>query len=441
MTLRNLTPHEIKIILQYMEPHKGLPKKVADAVRCRIHSDIKHQLQDIKIHPESLKEFMQTIKKRVYKTMVAAGESVGLTMAQSLGEKQTQITLNTFHSAGLANLAVTSGVPRFTELLNATKNPKNRSMTVKLHRGNQTLESVRQSSRKFACTFLGEIIDQFEILETKIARKQSYYKIYHKIYGKEYQQADFAIRLQLDREELFNRNITLENISDAVKNSFDDVICVISPLKLAIIDIYVTSVDMDAKSKEHYRDMLSNIKIQGIDDIKQVFFEKDDNDKWIVSTNGSNFIEMAQEPNVNFYELVSNDMWQIYDALGIEAAREFLIHEYSRISGDNGDLSLRHTLLIVDIMTQSGTLTAISRYGMQRDFTGPLAKASFEESLHNFMMAGVNAEKESAKGCSSSLMIGKPISVGTGCIQLLFDNEKASESFPEAQNDLEDLLL
>ena len=431
---RKLTRTERNCILALVQPHRGLSMKCREAVRARLVDPLKDALEDIELCPIMLIPLMKRIRMEVLKSEVPNGESVGLLMAQSLGEKQTQSTLNTFHTAGQAHL---NPVARFQELLNATHNPKRRSMIVRTKTKCSTLAEIRNLSQPFVSTKLKDLLIRAEVLpDSKAAHKETFYRIFSKMGHSPYKESNTIIRLYLNKEELFKRNIAPKRIAERLEMCYNDVTCVYGPIGLAIVDVNLIDVDEEPKSIEEYTPALYSITIQGIDDIKQTFFEQDD-DGWFMRTVGSNFLEMAQVLSIDFAELISDDMWQIYECLGIEATRDFLVYEYSKVvKAGGGGLSLRHVLLIVDIMTQSGSLTAISRYGMDRGFTGPLAKASFEESLHNFMTAGVNAEEEEAKGCSASLMIGKPIGVGTGSFGLIqaFSEKEDPEDSEESDS-------
>ena len=138
--------------------------------------------------------------------------------------------------------------------------------------------------------------------------------------------------------------------------------------------------------------------------------------------NGSNFKERGSLSNIEFSELISNDMWEIYHNLGIEAARQFLIDEFTFVvSSDGSYINARHIMLVSDIMTHHGTILSVSRYGIKREQTGPLAKAAFEESLDNFMKAGAFGETDNTNGCSASIMLGKTTKAGTGLCELLLE--------------------
>ena len=173
---------------------------------------------------------------------------------------------------------------------------------------------------------------------------------------------------------------------------------------------------------------IKNIRIAGIENIKDIFFEKR-KDEWVITTEGSNLYGLFSHPLVDKTKTMCNDMWEIYRVLGIEAARQFLIEEYMDVvSSDGSFINSSHVELLVDVMVYTGTIISISRYGQKKVGCGPMAKASFEESLENFLKAGINGEKETTNGVSASIMLGKMPKTGTGVLDLYLDIPKIIKS-------------
>jgi len=150
--------------------------------------------------------------------------------------------------------------------------------------------------------------------------------------------------------------------------------------------------------------------------------DKDNMNKWVIDTIGSNFYELLRNPIIDSTRTICNNIWDIYDIFGIEAGREFLIEEFLNvISSDGTYINLAHVQLLVDLMCFSGTILSVSRYGINVNEVGPIAKASFEESLENFKLAGVYSSIDNIQGVSSSVMVGKKSKVGTGLSTLKLD--------------------
>tara|TARA_B100000674_G_scaffold486753_1_gene495866 strand:- start:2456 stop:3733 length:1278 start_codon:yes stop_codon:yes gene_type:complete len=424
MQKRNLTPSEIKSICNQITGFKDLPVAIGNSVKSNLRMQIKEQLQNVKVYPSVIPSIIKEVRKQYHATLADPGEMVGIIGAQSIGERQTQMTLNTFHRAGLISTTVVTGVPRFTELLNATRHPKSRSCTIRFKQQPTSIAEARENGKKIVHIALKDIVNDIELM--KEIPEEIWYDIYCGIHDIDITDYSHVIRCTLNGENLFKRQIAPKNIVEAIERNFDDIRCVVSPLKVGIVDVFF-KYDEEDEDVEMFSDSilipnLLGIKISGIDDIKDIFYQDDDDGNWYAVTNGSNFKELGSLSNIEFSELISNDMWEIYHNLGIEAARQFLIDEFTFVvSSDGSYINARHIMLVSDIMTQHGGILSVSRYGIKREQTGPVAKASFEESLDNFMKAGAFGETDATNGCSASIMLGKMTKAGTGLCDLLLE--------------------
>jgi DNA-directed RNA polymerase beta' subunit len=342
---------------------------------------------------------------------------------------------DTFHTTGLSIKTVVTGVPRFTELLNVTKEPKARSSTVYFEDSNDSISNLRNLvGNNFTEFKVKHLYKTFKIEEKK--KREGWYDIFDIIYNKTYSHCKFCIILNINTEKLYEYKLPLYKIAEQIEKSYSDLICVFSPNFMSEFHIYVDETDfevpeymkIDEAEETFLKDMviprLNNIKICGIENIKDIFFEKK-GIEWVVETEGSNLQELLCHPRVDKMRTISNDMWEIYNVFGIEAARHFLIEEFkSVVSSDGTFVNSSHILLLVDVMTFTGTLNSISRYGLKKENCGPMAKASFEESLENFLKAGLYGEKETSNGVSASVMLGKIPKMGTGLCDLVIDIQK-----------------
>ena len=424
MHKRKLTNLEIKSICNQLRGCPYAPTYLRQTHLQKIREELKKQLEKIEIYPQLILELARNLRKEYAQVQVSPGEAVGVVMAQSIGERQTQMTLNSFHRAGLISATVVTGVPRFSELLNATKNPKSRACTVRFKDKCTEIAKARHWGCKLVSTQLGDIVDKFT-LETNPS--EPWYDVYQQLYDMEISEFCSCLRAHINLETSYKRKLKMSEIVDAIQVEFEDLTCIPSPLSNGILDIFfVAPEDSEDSAVKKFCDdtiipALQDLKVGGIPEISEVFYQcNDDSTDWHVVTQGSNFLELAGLSFIDFSSLISNDMWEIYNNLGVEAAREFLIEEFTFVvSSDGTYINERHIMLIADIMTQYGGILSISRYGMKRENTGPLAKASFEESLDNFMKAGAYGEIESTNGCSASIMIGKHVNVGTGICSLV----------------------
>ena len=163
---------------------------------------------------------------------------------------------------------------------------------------------------------------------------------------------------------------------------------------------------------------LSNQLICGINGVENIYYTYNEKGEWFVDTDGSNYIEVLNLPTVDTTRTISNNMWEIYLVLGIEAVREFLIRECLEIMES---INICHVKLLVERMTFSGSISSISRYTMRNDDSGPMSKASFEESTDNFLRAAYECDLENTDGVSASIICGKKAKNGTGLMDLKLD--------------------
>lgn len=430
---RLLTDIEIEDILTIIKPSAAIPKEIAQGIADKNRQSLKLQLEQIQIYPTLIPQLKDNMKMSYYKTLIQPGESVGVATAQSIGERQTQMTLNTFHSAGSAIKTVITGVPRFSELLNATKEPKTRSTQIFFTKRTDSISSLRNLvSNKIRDLKLRDLISAYSIFSNK--EKECWYETFEVMYPNvDFSNFTEGITFHFNKEMLLEYKLSLSDVAKALTEKISDIKCVFSPNHIAKMDVYVDMSeielvdDMTAEEcyeyhlREHSIPSIKDIQICGIQGVTNIFFEKKEAE-WMLDTEGSNFKEILGLEMVDKVRTVSNDMWEIYNTLGIEAARNFLVEEFnSVVSSDGTYVNLSHILLLVDVMTFNGTITAISRYGHKKENCGPMAKASFEESLENFLMAGISGEKESTKGVSASIMLGKVPRVGTGLCDVLVD--------------------
>lgn len=431
MIKRNLTKDEIEDVLSGIKPSKGIPKKTGRSVVEKLKGYYRKDLIDLQIYPEIIPQLKAQITKDYLSTLVHAGETVGVITAQSIGERQTQNTLNMFHHAGmLSNLQV--GVNRFSELLNATREPK--ISTCKIHISkkvgdvNELRDIVGDSLTQIR---FKDIYTDFKIIDKK--QEESWYHNFSIVYDDRFYHQSTCISFDLDISKIFKNRLNLEKIKNTIEDEYDDLFCVFSPMVSSKFEIFLDSnqvildekvayITEDNKLEIYIEDVvipnLNKLTISGIEGISETLFNFKDNE-WYLNTYGSNFIKILSLEFVDKERTVSNNIFEIYNTLGIEATRQHLLNEFRQITGDHTVMNERHLTVLVDVMTLRGFISSISRYGMKREFTGPLAKASFEESLMNFLNAGAFGEKENTCGTSASVICGKIGNFGTGICDLM----------------------
>ena len=417
---------------------------------------------------------IEHIKLEYNKSKVEISEMVGPIAAQSIGEPATQMTLNTFHFAGVSSKSnVTRGVPRLKELLHISKTIKSPSTTIYLDdtckyeksKANEILNNIELTSTKDIIKSINiyydpddentNVEDDIEILKI--------YKIFNEIDPSLKTQScgsDWIIRFEFDKQIMINKNITMEDIYHKININYGDSIeCVYSDdnsnklifrlrvLKYKKNDDKINDLNILKQIAFNLRD---NIIIKGIDGISSVTMYKNKNnyelidnsyiqkEEWVLSTNGVNLLDILNMNNIDSTKTFSNDIYEIYDVFGIEAARSILLNEIREVMSDNY-VNFRHLSLLCDIMTNKGYLMSIDRFGINRGNIGPLAKCSFEETTDQLFKASIFGELDELDGVSANIMMGQIPNCGTGDTELLIDESKLIDIYGEDEIELDDM--
>ena len=391
------------------------------------------------------------------KSWVAPGEMAGIIAAQSLGEPTTQMTLNTFHLSGVAaKSGMTRGVPRLKELLKVTQNPKATSLTIYLRPDlRKTKEEARRLAQEMEFTMLKDLVTVSRIYydprdsATLITDDQewlSFFGAFEQEAAPEENKSPWIIRLELDREKMFNKNITMEDIAFVLRKAM--------PIDLTYTDHNATRMifrirlvlnktegkaplDDLALVKQAQNRLLTQTLIRGMPGLRSVSFRKvtdesfeknpaNDNryepvEQFVLDTFGTNFLDVLVHPDVDGSKLISNHVHDIYENLGIEAARMILFREIFGLFEQAAPVNYRHVSILCDAMCNRGRLMSADRYGVNKKKSGPLAKASFEQTEDIMLRAALFGEMDPVTGVSANIMTGQPIRGGTTFTQVLLD--------------------
>ncbi len=308
---------------------------------------------------------------------VNAGECVGLVGAESIGEPGTQMTLNTFHFAGVAEMNVTTGLPRIIEIFDARKTIKTPSMEVFLKPPHNSVENIKKFAVRIKETLFGELVSEYSL------------NIF-----------DQVLKVTLDKSLLDDFELTPKEIIKSLKTKAkgfsvtaegDNVLIFTQKSKADNIkDIYAL------KEKIH------GVKTRGIKKIKQVLPVRR-NDEYIVLTSGTNLKAIFELDEVDTSRTISNDIHEIYEVLGIEAVRQAVINEVQKVIESQGlNIDIRHIMLVADLMCANGFVQGVTRYGVVNEKASVLARASFETPIKHLTSVVEN------------VMINQPVPLGTG---------------------------
>ena len=407
---------------------------------------------DERFTQEAWDALVETVVVKNYKSWAVPGELVGIIAAQSIGEPTTQMTLNTFHLAGVAAKSnMTRGVPRVKELLKVTHNPKATSLTVYLKPAfRENKDAVREVLQDFELTLLKDIVQKSAIYydphegETVIAEDRELLEFYNMFEALEpaerKSQSKWLLRLTFDREKMFNKNITMDDVNVIVTNKFTD------QVKLTYSDYnsqrLVMRIRLDPGDtvygdhleglKKFQNKLLNSVIVRGLPGVKSASMRKYKDaleydgskyvatEQYIIDTDGSNYTEVMVHPAVDGSKLYSTNVHDIYEHLGIEATRQALYIELKTVFED-ANVNYRHMGLLVDVMTRGGKLMSIDRYGINKINIGPLAKASFEETEKMLLKAALFGEVDPVTGVSANIMMGQTMRGGTAFSQIMLD--------------------
>jgi DNA-directed RNA polymerase II subunit RPB1 len=405
------------------------------------------------------------LQSRWDRAFVSPGEMVGVLAAQSIGEPATQMTLNTFHFAGVASKNVTLGVPRLKEILNLASNIKTPAMTIyvnsQLAKQEQAkmLRSMVEYTNLRSVTAFTEIHYDPDIQETIIAEDadmvESYFLIPDDGQATIDQQSRWLLRITLDRQKMLDKEITVDDVAQRIKEEYPNDLAVIFSDNNAdeqVIRIRTIrpedekdedgekKIEDDVMLKRLEAHLLDTLTLRGVPGIERAFLTKgttlnvsdegaqialkDDPrcTEWHLDTSGSALREVLAVEGVDATRTTSNDLWQIVDVFGIEAVRSALLRELVNVLAFDGSyVNHRHMALLVDVMTYRGTISAVTRHGINRADTGALMRCSFEETVEILLEAAATGELDDCRGISENVMLGQMAPMGTGNFDTLLD--------------------
>jgi DNA-directed RNA polymerase II subunit RPB1 len=405
------------------------------------------------------------------------GEMVGIIAAQTIGELGTQMTLDSFHVSGTAAaVKATSGVPRLKEILSATKKTKTPTLIIYMKndiscvinpiknsngdfndpRIDATKDHAMNIKNSIEITKLSDILEYSEIYwdngeyyETNIEEDQgimNIYKEFEELNGSSCRarsSSPWVLRLVFNKQKMVSYRLKMIDIYTKLNSAYDKYIdCVYSDdnadecvFRIKLTELALKDGDEIATIKAIEHNIVHQILLKGYKGIKKVSLNKkkytryndetnnfDDVLEWVLDTDGTNLIELLANPNIDSTRTISNDIREIYDTLGIEAARNALYKELVAVTNE-GSMNYRHMSLLIDTMTYKGQLMSIDRHGINRGDIGPLAKSSFEETTDMLINASIFAEYDKVNGVSANVMLGQQPPCGTGDSKILIDEE------------------
>lgn len=365
-----------------------------------VHEDLKEYVEKIpkkllleleeQCPASKLKKAVKKLYEEYVNSKIDAGESVGLIAAESIGEPGTQMTLNTFHFAGVAEMNITMGLPRIIEILDGRKEITTPMMEIYLKSPHNKGEGIKELALEIKETLLGEIVKEFSI-----------------------NIVDLKIEIKLNEDKLKELKLTKNSIIKSIEKLFSKKVNVKE--KDDIVEVKLKGKDEKSLNELYkLKEDLKEAAVSGIKDIKQVLPIKR-KDEYLIITAGSNLKKILELDFVDQNKTTTNDIDEISKTLGIEAARQAIIDELLKVIEAQGlNVDVRHIMLVADTMCVSGVIKGITRYGVVSEKSSVLARASFETPIKHIIDAALTGEVDYLNSVVENVMLNQSVPLGTG---------------------------
>lgn len=389
---------EVKTLVQDIVNKKDFelkfpPSYIEDIANAYIKNDLTE---------DELNQVIDKVEESYLRSFVQAGEAVGTVAAQSVGEPGTQMTMRTFHFAGVSELNVTLGLPRLIEIVDARKKIATPTMDIYLSNEladgkelppNQDEDYVRRLANYIGKSTINDVLEDFNInyAEMKVEARLNKSKIIDE--------------KKLDYDEVIAK---MQKVSKKVE--VDDDKFTFQPAKTSIRELRLLA------------DKVRDTQISGLKGIGKVIIRKEE--EYTLHTEGSNLKEILKLDGINNEKTKTNDIYEIYNVLGIEAARNAIINEaVSTLENQGLSVDIRHIMLVADMMTSEGVVKSIGRHGIGGEKSSVLARAAFEETGKHLLRASIHGEIDNLSGVIENIIIGQPIPLGTGSVHVVMDKQ------------------
>ncbi len=362
---------------------------------------IANRIEGLDVPNESVKRIVKRSYERYLEHQMDANESAGILAAQSIGEPGTQMTMRTFHYAGVAEINVTLGLPRLIEIVDARRVPSTPMMSVYVAeniRANQ--EEVKRLASEIEMTSLIDIAN----IETDIV--------------------NMKVIVHPDPRKLEQKGIEVEQIFKELAKTRG----LKGLVEMAGANITISSDVPSFKKLQNIIDDVRDRKIRGLDNIKRAILRKV-GDEYVIYTEGSNLGRVLEMRGVDKTRTTTNAVQEIYEVLGVEAARNAIMEEAFRTLDEQGlNVDIRHIMLVADLMTNDGDVKAIGRHGISGRKSSVLARAAFEITAVHLLHAALTGEEDHLDGVAENIIVGQPVTLGTGAVNLEYKPVKRGQT-------------
>jgi len=362
-------------------------KKYEGKLPLKVINDLKENMPKSMSEAKLKKIFEKTLIE--YNNMlVQPGESVGIVAAESIGEPGTQMTLNTFHFAGVAEMNVTMGLPRIIEILDGKKILQTPMMEIYLKKPYSQGKNIKKLALSIKETKLNEVVSEFMV-----------------------NIAESKIEIVFDEDKMKSIGLEYPVIQKSIKTSLKELAL---SKKGNIITLKLNEKEKELNQLFKIKEKIKDIYVQGIKGITQVLPIKKGSE-FLIITAGTNLKKVLEFDFVDKIRIISNNIFEISNVLGIEAARQAIINEVYKVIENQGlNVDIRHLMLVADTMCATGTIKGVTRYGVVKEKASVLARASFETPLKHIFNASLIGEVDNLSSVVENVMLNQPVPVGTG---------------------------
>ncbi|MGB8133913.1 MAG: DNA-directed RNA polymerase subunit A'', partial [Nitrososphaeraceae archaeon] len=372
---------------------RNILSKSSDNLNPKMRNYLENAFSQNRLSKDGVEKVLKKTVELIQRALAEPGEAVGVVTAQSIGEPGTQMTLRTFHFAGVKERNVTLGLPRLIELVDARKKPVTPTMDIYLDKEHRvSRERALEVAQQIIFTKVGDLIQKTDTDYTGI------------------------VSLHFSLEKINERGVDFKEVYEVLKGSkkkYD-----ISMNEKKYFMKVTTPEESDAQIIIALRNKLLNTRVKGVPDIERVTIVKQD-EEWVIQTAGSNLAKVLSIEGVDTNRSTTNNVYEIWQTLGIEAARTALIKEITNTLEEQGlEVDTRHIMLVADLMTSKGYLQQIGRHGIAGTKTSVLARAAFEITVPTIARASLEGQVEALKGVTENVIVGATVPVGTGMVDL-----------------------
>ena len=380
-----------------------------------------HKRGEKKISAAAAKKIIKSASSFYDEARAVPHEAVGITTAQSIGEPGTQMTMRTFHYAGVATVNVTQGLPRIIEIVDARKVPKTPTMIIYMDEKNskgKPLKTNEKLVRDIAASIETTTAMDIATIDVDVAQRN--------------------ISLQLNNSNMKLKNMSGAEVRDKLSRALrlyvqaddDD-----KPKSLRIIPGVSKEDDLVSLASDpptytallQLEDKIKKLRLKGLPGISRATVQgpTSETGEYYISTIGSNLAKVSEYDGIDRSRTYTNNINEIHDYLGIEAARQAIINEmWDTLEGAGLDVDVRHLIMVSDVMTTGGEVRAIGRHGVSGTKHSILARSAFEVTVTHLLKAGVIGERDMLSGVTENIIVGQPVALGTGSVELFYIPEE-----------------